>query len=435
MSFRTPHHPALDIYLPPIPSESVLSWLVRIARANAIGLHELGSRIQGVAVHSTMNGDLDVLVNRRLSTGLARISGLSIEEIELAGLGSWDWLLSAEASGRRWILSPRKAPDGSRSGRWVQACFSCFAEDDKPFFRQHWRYAFITDCVVHQTPLHDACPRCTETLDYRRVDRGPSRAMRLLPLSVCPHCFVDWRIYGQRTQRSVSTTVALQRKILKGITSRWVPHCGRMLLLPLLLDGMHRLIRCFRTETGRRVASRVLGEHLSTRSKEQIERLCIHDRRPLMHALGLSLSDWPSSFLDSAAREGLTMSQLRERGPAPWWIEKGIGEKLDKSWYAPSPEEAASARVTLNKYGINATPWVLREWLGCHVPVRRLIQARPVYEPRQLSLWRHPEEVSHTIRAMLLRRISRILIRYCTRGLGRMAGEKQMQLTLEFTFR
>lgn len=430
MNRRVPYNQFLDIYLPPFPSESITSWIVRLARANAIGLHEFGSRVYGVTAHSTTASDLDVLKNKQFLLGLCRVTGRRLEEIELASLATWEWLLSAESPGRRWLLAPSRVPGGARQGQWTHACFSCLAQDDKPFFRVYWRFAFVTECMVHHAPLHDVCPRCSGSLDYPRMDRGSILAKRLLPLSVCPHCSVDWRIYGQRTQTSNPMLYAMQRRLLKGLSTRWVTEKNGMVLASLALDGVHRLAKCFRTEVGSRVAARLIGEPVHAQSGEQIEKLSVKARRPLLAAVASSLADWPESFTDAAYREGLTVTHLRERGPAPWWIEQAISGRIDRTWYAPSPVEAANAKETLSRYGIKAAPWVLREWLGCHVPVRRLGLVPQHYaEPLQLQLWQNPSEVRDAIRSTLLSKMVKVLRRYCSKG--RKRGSEQKQLVLE----
>jgi hypothetical protein len=362
MRARQPFNSCMDICLPLLPSESITSWYVRLARANAASLHELGSRIQGKTAHSATTLDLDVLSNRSFALALARATHTPAEVVELASLTNWTWLLSAEAPGRRWILAPSKMPGRHRQGRWTQACLACLAEDDAPFFRLYWRMAFVTECPVHHCALLDACPSCQGPLDFPRMDRGLPRPKRHFPLSKCPHCRVDWRIYGQRTQASEPTHWALQRSVLKGLSGKWTHCTGDTVWTSLVLDGFYRLANCFRTPLGQRVALRLSGAQVTSDTSEPIERLPADNRRALLRAVAAALVDWPHAFSEAAAREGLTSSHLTERCRPPWWLDRAIKERLDRAWYGPSSEEQAQARGVLKRRGVNATPWVLREW-------------------------------------------------------------------------
>jgi hypothetical protein len=430
---RTPFNAHFDFYVGLLPGESVTSWLVRLARANAIGLHELASRVQSQTMHSTTMADLDVLRNDRFSRLLASATGVAWEDIELACLANWRWLLSAETSTHKWVLSPSKSRGGARQGRWSQACFACLAQDETPFFRLYWRFAFVTECEVHHSCLVDECPRCGGPLDYPRLDRGGALHRRLLPLSTCPRCLVDWRIYGLRLRRSDPRILTLQRLVLTGLSQRWVIGLGSPIWTGVVLDGIYRLIRCFRSNHGSRVASRLCREHVPAGASEPIEGLPTIERRILLLAVASALSGWPAAFVQSAVLEKLTATGLRERGVAPWWLERVVAEYLDRTWYAPSKIEEANARDVLSRHGINATPWVLREWLGGYVPKRRL-GALPgsTTKPLQLSLWRYPDEVRDAIRARYVRMIPKLLREYCMRLNAGRVGSKQIQLVMNF---
>lgn len=421
---------SLGTVLPLLPGESITSWFVRLARVNAFSLHELASTLLGYSTHSVTGLDLDALPSTALPVALARGSGVPIEDVYLAGLASWQTLLSGEPSpGRRWILAPSRTPGKARKGRWTQACFACLADDGVPYFRLYWRFAFITECPVHRLPLHDVCPHCGNPLDFPQMDRGFPRPQRYWALSRCPHCCVDWRLFGQRTSRGDPRVGHLQRDLLKGLASRWVYHRTGAIWVGVTLDGLFRLLRCFRAGEGRKVAERLAGSSIRSPSGEPFERWSIEHRRALLRAVAVAWFDWPRTFVDAARREGLTATVLREKSPPPWWLERVVIDHLDRSWYAPSSDEAASAGEVLSRHGVSVTPWVLREWLGCYVPKPKLGGRQEIGAPQQLALWPRQNAAREDLRRAFVSRLVITLRRYCA-GAKRRPGNAYAQLPL-----
>src|ERR1035437_2114044 len=62
----------------------------------------------------------------------------------------------------RWVT-----PCGSRSlltQSGPVCCPTCLREDPIPYFRLAWRFAFLSHCPKHGTPMIDRCPFCESLL-------------------------------------------------------------------------------------------------------------------------------------------------------------------------------------------------------------------------------------------------------------------------------
>jgi len=426
MVARRPQGP-LDFILRPFPAESLTSWYVRLARANAVSLHELATKLLGHSVHSIATTDLDANANPAIPDGLARVSGMPIVEAKLMGLAGWQHLLSAEVNNpqraMRWILPHRKDGSDRRRGEWTQACLQCLATDETPYFRQHWRFAFVTECVVHRLELIAACPHCSGPLDFPAMDRGHPRPERRWPLSKCPSCAVDWRIYVQRQRASDVGLWRMQRALLRGIADRWFRLTGNPVWAGLILDGIYHLLRAMRTpKVIVRVASMLLPEHdvvplQWTPTRTPFEYLPLRERRALMGFGSAAMRRWPHSFVEMADRSGLRLSILRaSRSRPPYWLDRIAQEHLDRTWFRQSSEETVSAATLLERHGLSARPWVVREWLGFYVPSRRLGVAPASADVcRQLRFWSVESETERLLRQALVTRIASVLRKWCLR--------------------
>ena len=146
--------------VPPLPDELASSWLVRIAQTYMLSPHTLTRMILGnVAV---WNRDLDSsLAKKHLKQIGYRVSVDAATALETS-LAPW-----------RGQLQPKQRPPGFLAGvlrvgvyhrlrrrHGLQYCPDCLREDRMPYFRRHWRLAFLFGCPRHQCRLLDACSAC-----------------------------------------------------------------------------------------------------------------------------------------------------------------------------------------------------------------------------------------------------------------------------------
>lgn len=189
-----------------LPDELLSSWLVRVALAN--GCDPLA--LTGVVFPSrrVWSSDIDRYLpteDQRVLAGRAGVKSVSIEQAMLAPVaqritqrplplkGCWPWVLAVRPRNRR------------RFGG-LQFCPSCLASDRRPFFRQHWRFAWHTICARHGCMLLDRCPHCRAPIEPHRL------TVERLSVVCCPTC------YGSLVEGGICTGGSADTLFLQGAT-------------------------------------------------------------------------------------------------------------------------------------------------------------------------------------------------------------------------
>jgi hypothetical protein len=404
--------------------EALSSWYVRSARASGMSLHELGTALVGHSIHREAEVDLDPLPTRA-TLALAVQTGTESALVHSTALLGCNGPLSGDPGtagpSGRWILDRRSIGYQKRTGAWVQACPACLAADEVPYFRRHWRLAFVTECIVHGEQLIDRCPGCGDTLDFLR-DTALTKS-DLLPLSFCANCGIDIK----RAERKVSPPELLewQRSIIAAWHEGWLVEPGLHVMVPLYLDGMHRLQRLLRSSRGRCVLL-ALELQNSTGSESAFESLATIDRRMTLHALAMLLKPWPSRLLELGRRVRLRWSDFTEeqRSHLPFWMESVCREHFDRTWYQPSAEELESIRIMLIARRIPISHVTVMEWAGARVQKRRLSEdPMDLEQPIQLKLWPAPSRLTEReLHRIWVRRLLSLLAKYCWRQSMRLSA-------------
>lgn len=168
--------------------ESLSSWLSRAALENGCDpLVLTGSIWPKWRVWTT---DIDRGIPTSKQGALILASGLDVNSIQQAALsldaillsshplplhGVWPWVLGLGARNRSY-----------KGG--VQFCPCCLADDLKPYFRRHWRFAWITGCSLHSVRLIDRCSQCRKPIEPHRLE-----AIKAVELATCSSCGFDLR--------------------------------------------------------------------------------------------------------------------------------------------------------------------------------------------------------------------------------------------------
>jgi len=400
--------------------ESLTSWFVRVARANAMSQHELGSVLLGKTVHGVTKIDLD-LSGSELFDALASRCGTSWVEARLASLQGWVGFFADSRPSRsrtaRWVLDRRRIGYKHRVGAWTQACPRCLAADEQPFFRNVWRLAFVTECLVHHVKLIDRCPRCRAPLDF--ACETDSTRKELTDLSQCPQCRCDWR--EAATSASQEQVATLQGRLVHAISERWVAVENSAVALPLYLDGIFRLQRLLRRSVGHKLRLaiyRAAGFDVEVKdSSVPFESLSVEERRSEWEAIAALLDSWPTQFVSIGRAVELRWSDITEERTAhvPFWLERVGREHFDRTWYRPSAGEMVSVRTFLDTYGLSSRPTLVREWTGGWVQVRRVsIAPVPIDAPEQLRLpMIDASGYRQQVQRVWIQRLVKSLRRYC----------------------
>ncbi len=327
------------LHLKPYPNELLASWVVRLSRAYGMGASRFGARIGCASAfwHHDIDKGLDdnllqALIDhtatppaRVFATTVAGYRGFPIEELYAQRRAAW--LLSIGLRGRR------------RHRAWLQYCPHCLQGDIDPYFRRHWRLAFVTLCPQHECQLLDRCIACAAPCHIHQVPNDADTMTR------CYVCQFDAR-WAQAP--SVDDTAShdclmqIQGLLVDALSQGWYPltqakwvateeilsvlrHLGYLLIAS---KHAQELRRCFCGHLGQPCFE---PSFPSSRGRP-IEVLSVADRFALMLLLAWWLSDWPDQFIALGVMAKLTVTDLMWHFPNPpewygdavWQVSEGI---------------------------------------------------------------------------------------------------------------
>jgi hypothetical protein len=201
---------------PPFEDESLTSWIARLANGNGLPFRSFWQSLSQESPRLRL-GDLDrsdgdrlfQTLSRRTTVPEATIRALSLNEFQGKVFGEnekekSDWIIPADA------LNTRK----HRHGR--QFCPHCLAQDRVPYFRKHWRLAFISVCPIHLVELLEACPECGGRPKLFFDAPLETTEGSVPPYLRCPTCgesLLSEKV--RRETRDISTDISLFQKYLK----------------------------------------------------------------------------------------------------------------------------------------------------------------------------------------------------------------------------
>ena len=380
----------LTIVLPPCPEELISSWLVRLARANALRFQELISLISDRRGQLLWH-DLDTALPAQSIEAIARLTARQFDQVAVLQMAERLRALSLgeQASAFRWLLQR-----GARTGRptlpWVQFCTTCLAEDEQPYLRQEWRLAFVVACNTHGCPLRDRCPYCGDEFSFHLIDRNRPALTEASPVSICPFCRRDVRLADSMPAAS-KELLEFQAKLMFGWRTGWLPawnetswwYAGQC------LDVLHRVLA--QTNASKRMQAWFLAD-----VKRQGGAIMLQPGRPFvawphsirlqaMRWLARAFNGWPKRFVAGAQRHKLSYADAcGEREKLPHWYASTMQDEVLREWYVPSAEEKDSIARYLRRSGASPTFYALRGLLGMYVPASER-------QPLQLAFpWKVP---------------------------------------------
>ena len=316
--------------LQPYADELLSSWVVRLSRAYGMEACRFGASVGRYSAFWSRDIDkglddhlLQVLIDhtatppaRVLKTTVSGYRGFPIQELYHNGLSAW--LLSIGLRG------------GRRHRPWLQYCPYCLQDDDDPYFRCHWRLAFVTVCPQHDCRLLDRCAACAAPCNIHQVPNDADTITR------CYVCQFDARwaqAPGLDHTAGRSRMMQVQRLLAEALSQGQYPltqarsvateeflsvlrHLGRLLIAP---EHAQELRRGFCGEMGEPYFE---PSFPSSRGRA-IEVLSVADRFALMLLLAWWLNDWPDQFLAICTMAKLTITDLVSRflNPPDWYEE------------------------------------------------------------------------------------------------------------------
>lgn len=330
------------IHPPPYDDELLSSWLVRLAQANAIGIHDFCAIAwPGLNV---LRRDLDRGLPDMVLRDLATRARLSLARVRATTLASWEGHLVDH-----WDLTTGKVPwvlplaRGRRARGGLQFCPDCLREGRHLYFRRSWRLAWVTLCLRHGgRPLNDVCCACKEPVSL--VEAWEKRWMEhQLPLTQCRRCGLDlrgpfrgrWR--GRLDRRLVAFQADLERTLERG----WCEVPGRgPVYSHLFFAGLRQILWLLGGRRGGRALREVIlasmgdeAPHLARAYSSRgvlFELRGLRERQALLSMAAWLLEGWPDRFVQVCRMAKITSSRLVEdaRSEAPYWYWEVVRRDL-----------------------------------------------------------------------------------------------------------
>lgn len=316
------------LHLKPYADELLASWLVRLSRAYGMGASRFGARIGRSSAFWNRDVDkglddnlLQALIDhtatppaRVLETTFSGYRGFPIPELYAQRRSAW--ILSIGLRGHR------------RHRAWLQYCPYCLQDDVDPYFRRHWRFAFVTLCLQHESRLLDRCAACAAPCHIHQLPHDADTMTR------CYACQFDARwaqAPGLDHTASHDCMMQIQGLLVEALSQGQYPLTQAKCVateevLSVLRHLGHLLIASKRAQELRRWFCAEMGERYfepsfpSSRSRS-IEVLSVADRFVLMLLLAWWFSDWPDQFVTLGVMAKLTVTDFMRHflNPPEWY--------------------------------------------------------------------------------------------------------------------
>lgn len=345
----------------PSQSESMASWVWRLAQANGFLCAGNLLRSGGMRLHDFSRLDLGQTCHIA-TVALTKLTFLPHQDVASLTLTKTLQYFGAEESptGHPWILNCAGLPSKRKGARHV-ICTTCLREDEIPYWRQFWRLATAVRCPVHHHSLIDRCPMCEEPIVLTHE--------RMTPLDQCESCGTPYSEHRQRTYRlsrskwiEMAPLVVLQEHLpLKVIDPQlwWV---GLRALLFLL---------CIPRRASRFAVSKVPSTYLPTlrviaqSPRVDFARHSLSVRHDLLRLAAWLTRDWPDKFVLTMKATGITACDFSAMEfTLPYWLHVVTNEYLYGKRYQVNQEEVRAAKAVLSKSKQPFSKIALKRQLG-----------------------------------------------------------------------
>lgn len=342
----------------PFEDEVLSSWVSRIGSAADLSLTSFRKLCLPAKARQI---DLDQVDDPEFFETLASGTGVSVEEVRRLGYASDEGRVYSRYAfhNPEWV-APRTLGDLSKRVPSIPYCPSCLAEDQEPYYRKSWRYAFYPVCPKHGLLTND-CPTCKRPYSYLHgvrfnTGRGGSES-----IGVCRFCgehFSANPIQGLN-ERAQIEVIEIQGKIQDALNCGWFEIAGHTPVhVCMYLCGLRDLTNMFLHESYGEAARRwVTAEAgMSFIEKEWIQPPASIESLPAAtRAWGILFAswlaeEWPSRFVSMVGAlrtDGFRIRRPRTAQAA--WLRHASVDNLFAKKVFPSKDEIDSARQALAK--------------------------------------------------------------------------------------
>lgn len=344
---------------PPLPDESLSSWLVRISSALVLKLQTFTTynlnqspQFWGIDVDRVDNSQLFLILSEHTNISLERCLQTSLHTYtgtlwEKHTANIVDWILPLGKHGRY------------RMGYGQQYCRACLAEGPVSYFRLYWRLAFHTCCLKHQIYLRDSCPTCQAPIQFHTNDYRLQELTTECLITTCSKCHTDLRDIHIHDDIQAPPDLLTIQNWLNALCENGYGALNQLQQYKslALFTGLRTIIKTLTSHTKlNKVNEAVLRyqEQLplqSTLPGKRFETLRVGDRAWVLKCLATLLDDWPNNFIELYTTNRISSSYLHYyRGTLPFWLAKELDWHLYDKDYIPSFQEREAAKRFLENH-------------------------------------------------------------------------------------
>lgn len=198
----------------PFEDESFLSWFARTAYAHYIHPQTFLNMHFGLKNRDILKRDLDVALSNEFIKIFTKKTRNKIDILSLTLKKYTGYLYEDEitnAANKIFISN-------------MKFCPICLRKDKVPYFRQSWKFIFVTICEEHNCFLYDTCPKCNSKISIIKMYQDEKSFL------YCYKCGFDLRKSKKQTlKENLSYGIHAQEKLMdilkKGyikFEDRWV---------------------------------------------------------------------------------------------------------------------------------------------------------------------------------------------------------------------
>lgn len=310
----------------PLEGESLSSWRQRSAWRNGYILFPVTSE-------KLRRVDPDIGLHEAELVWLAsghNVDRSTLVPLTLAGQRNVVVRHLAPHSQPSWWLRGRVAGTNEKTGPMF--CPVCLKNDEQPFFRLHWRFAFVASCPIHRVEMLDRCPTCGEAAWPGGAGMSSRLSSTFVAFNQC------WACGSDLCQTSaVTACAATDAFLLEAVRNRTVALGSAEFPTVDTLEALRAICHLFIRSRTRQVILKSGSKWCDVLAKlspggednRTIELMDVNDRRLLVEIAWRVIADWPISFRKFSSECGLLKwhfdgaSQL-----SPEWMNLEIASNL-----------------------------------------------------------------------------------------------------------
>ena len=211
---------------PPLPRESICSWLTRLSLSQGVPLSVMLAYLD-LKLHI----DFDYQIEKLNIDSISRKSGLLISDFK-SHRTFFRSLRKLQCQSKRYLMRHKR-------NKRFRFCPLCLKEDEIPYFRMEWRFKLCVSCPIHKCLLEDSCDSCQNPIFLPiNLFSKVSDSRPLESLANCPSC-------GSQLQKISPAFFKGQIYEAMDLKSKRFIESGEFLLAKLY-EGTHAITRQIR---------------------------------------------------------------------------------------------------------------------------------------------------------------------------------------------